>query len=253
LAGDPAGWPEGVACHVLDEVDSTNSEARRLASGLTQPTWIMARRQTAGRGRRGRAWVSPEGNFSASLAMRPKGDAAQAALRSFVASLALADALSAVTGPGPVITLKWPNDVLLNGGKVAGILLESAGQGVGISHLIVGIGVNLIAAPPPEAVEPGAMTPVSVLDETGVRIAPEEFLTHLAAAFARWEDQFATWGFGPIRTAWLSRAARLGQRIIARTAAETIEGTFDTIAEDGALVLQTAGGRRAIAAADVFF
>jgi len=253
LAGDPAGWPEGVARHVLPEVDSTNSEAQRLASGLTQPTWVLARRQTAGRGRRGRAWVSPEGNFSASLVMRPGGDPAQAALRSFVASLALADALSAVTGPGPVITLKWPNDVLLNGGKVAGILLESAGHAGGISHLIVGIGVNLIAAPPPEAVEPGAMTPVSVLGETGVRVAPEEFLTHLAVAFARWESQFATWGFGPIRTAWLSRAARLGQRITARTAAETIEGTFDTIAEDGALVLQTAGGRRAIAAADVFF
>lgn len=253
MAGDPAGWPEGVARHVLPEVDSTNSEAQRLASGLTQPTWVLARRQTAGRGRRGRAWVSPEGNFSASLVMRPGGDPAQAALRSFVASLALADALSAVTGPGPVITLKWPNDVLLNGGKVAGILLESAGHAGGISHLIVGIGVNLIAAPPPEAVEPGAMTPVSVLGETGVRVAPEEFLTHLAVAFARWESQFVTWGFGPIRTAWLSRAARLGLRITARTAAETIEGTFDTIAEDGALVLQTAGGRRAIAAADVFF
>lgn len=242
-----------MARHVLTEVDSTNSEAARLAPGLTQPTWIMARRQTAARGRRGRTWVSPEGNFAATLVMRPTGEPAQAALRSFVAALALADALALVVGPGAVISLKWPNDVLLNGGKIAGILLESAGTGAGVTHLSIGIGVNLVAAPPKEAVEPGALTPVSVMGETGVRIAPEEFLTYLAAAFARWEAQFSTYGFAPIRTAWLARAARLGQHVTARTMAETIEGTFDTLGEDGSLILVTPAGRRAIPAADVFF
>ena len=121
LSADPTAWPEGVARHVLAEVDSTNSEAARLAPQLTQPTWIMAHRQTAARGRRGRAWISPEGNFAATLVMRPGGEPAAAALRSFVAALALADALALVVGPGAVIALKWPNDVLLNGGKVAGI------------------------------------------------------------------------------------------------------------------------------------
>ncbi|MCU9847111.1 biotin--[acetyl-CoA-carboxylase] ligase [Defluviimonas sp. WL0024] len=251
--GDPSAWPEGVARHVLAEVDSTNSEAQRLAPGLTQPTWILARRQTAARGRRGREWISPEGNFAATLVMRPTGDPARAALRSFVAALALADALETVCGPGATLSLKWPNDVLLNGGKVAGILLESAGRGADVSHLAVGIGVNLVAAPPREAVEPEATLPVSVLGETGVRIAPEEFLAYLANAFARWEAQLATYGFGPIRTAWLARAAKLGQRITARTASETIEGTFETIAEDGALVIATSQGRRNIPAADVFF
>ncbi|MCT8328553.1 biotin--[acetyl-CoA-carboxylase] ligase [Albidovulum sediminis] len=253
MSADPSAWPEGVARHVLAEVDSTNSEAARLAPHLTQPTWIMAHRQTAARGRRGRAWISPEGNFAATLVMRPGGEPAQAALRSFVAALALADALALVVGPGAVIALKWPNDVLLNGGKVAGILLESAGRGAGVSHLAIGIGVNLVAAPPKDVVETGALPPVSLLGETGVRIAPEEFLTYLAAAFARWEGQFVTFGFAPIRTAWLARAAKLGQPVTARTMTETITGTFDTLGEDGSLVLTTPGGRRAIPAADVFF
>ena len=252
-AEEPAAWPEGVARHVLGEVDSTNSEAARLAPHLTQPTWILARRQTAARGRRGRAWAAPEGNFFATLVMRPAGDPAAAAQRSFVAALALADALAAAIGPGPVLALKWPNDVLLNGGKVAGILLESAGRGGGVSHLAIGIGVNLVAAPPPEAVEPGAARPVSVMGETGVRLPPETLLDLLAPAFARWEAQLATWGFAPIRTAWLARAARLGQQITARTMTETVEGRFETIDESGALVLRTAAGARAIPAADVYF
>jgi BirA family biotin operon repressor/biotin-[acetyl-CoA-carboxylase] ligase len=252
-ASDPFTWPEGVARHALTEVDSTNSEAARLAPGLTQPTWIFAHRQTAARGRRGRDWVAPAGNFGATLAMRPAGAPAEAAQRSFVAALALADALAAVAGPGVTITLKWPNDVLLNGGKVAGILLESAGQGGAVSHLAIGIGVNLAEAPPATALEPGAHAPVSLLGETGIRIAPEEFLVPLANAFDRWERHLQTYGFGPIRTAWLARAARIGQPITARTVNETIDGTFETIAEDGALVLATPQGRRTIPAADVYF
>lgn len=246
-------WPETYARHVLAEVDSTNSEAARLAPGLTRPTWIMARRQTAARGRRGRVWISPEGNFAATLMIRPDGDAAQAALRSFVAALALADALALVCGPHAAISLKWPNDVLLNGGKVAGILLESTGQAGRLGHLLIGIGVNLAEAPPPEAVEPGAMRPVSVRGETGLVVTPDELLDHLAPAFARHEAQFRTYGFAPIRTAWLARAARLGQPVTARTMTETVEGRFETIGDDGALILATATGRRALPAADVFF
>jgi BirA family transcriptional regulator, biotin operon repressor / biotin---[acetyl-CoA-carboxylase] ligase len=252
-ATDPFTWPEGVARHVLTEVDSTNSEAARLAPGLTQPTWIFAHRQTAARGRRGRGWVAPAGNFGATLVMRPAGAPAEAAQRSFVAALALADALAAVAGLGVTLTLKWPNDVLLNSGKVAGILLESAGQGARMSHLAIGIGVNLAEAPPPEALEPGAHAPVSLLGETGHRISPEAFLPPLANAFDRWERQLQTYGFGPIRAAWLARAARIGQAITARTVTETIEGTFETLAEDGALVLATPQGRRTIPAADVYF
>jgi BirA family transcriptional regulator, biotin operon repressor / biotin---[acetyl-CoA-carboxylase] ligase len=253
LSADASDWPDAYARHVLAEVGSTNSEAARLAPGLTRPAWIMARRQTGGRGRRGRAWVSPEGNFFASLVMRSPGDPAQAALRSFVAALALDDALGALVGPAGRFTLKWPNDVLLNGGKVAGILLESGGQGPQLNHLIIGIGVNLIAAPPAAAVEPDALKPVSVLGETGLRFTPDELLDRLGPAFARWESQFTAYGFAPIRTAWLARAARLGQTIRARTMGETYEGRFEGLAEDGALVLGTDQGRRTISAADIFF
>lgn len=253
MSADPTAWPEGVARHVLAEVDSTNSEAARLAPHLTQPTWIMARRQTAARGRRGRAWQSAEGNLFATLVMRPSGTPAEAALRSFIAALALADALSDLCGPGVTLTLKWPNDVLLNGGKVAGILLESAGQGPSLTHLAIGIGVNLVDAPGAETVEPGALRPVSVRGETGLVIPPEELLAALAAAFARWEAQFLTYGFAPIRTAWLSRAARLGQTVAARMSDETVTGIFDTLAEDGSLILRTGQGPRAIPAADIFF
>jgi BirA family biotin operon repressor/biotin-[acetyl-CoA-carboxylase] ligase len=251
--GNAYAWPEGVAQHILEEVDSTSSEASRVATSLSQPTWIMARRQTAARGRRGRVWVSPEGNFSATLVMRPEGEPGQAALRSFIAALALRDALALVCGPAARLSLKWPNDVLLNGGKVAGILLESIGQGGRVGHLAIGIGVNLMAAPPAEAVEPGALAPVSVQGETGLRIAPDELLTHLAAAFARWEARFTTYGFAPIRNAWLAAAARLGQPITARMVSETATGTFDGIAEDGSLILATSTGKRNIPAADVFF
>ncbi|MDH5453715.1 MAG: biotin--[acetyl-CoA-carboxylase] ligase [Paracoccaceae bacterium] len=253
IAETAGAWPEGVARHILEEVDSTSSQAARLAPSLTQPTWIMARRQTAARGRRGRVWLSPEGNFAATLVMRPSGAPDQAALRSFVAALALRDALALICGPAARLSLKWPNDVLLNGGKVAGILLESVGQGPGISHLAIGIGVNLIAAPPPGAVESGAMAPVSILGETALRVSPEELLTYVAAAFARWEAQFVTYGFAPIRNAWLAGAARLGQPITARMTSETVSGTFETIAEDGSLVLATPQGTRNIPAADVFF
>lgn len=256
MSADPRpgwDWPEGVARHVLAEVDSTNSEAARLAPHLTQPTWILAHRQTAGRGRRGRAWADPAGNFAATLLMRPTGVPLDAALRSFIAALALEEALSALLGPAARLSLKWPNDVLLNGGKVAGILLESIGTGQGVAHLAIGIGVNLASAPDPGGIAPGTAAPVSVAGETGITIAPEELLTFLAAAFARWEARLVTYGFGPVRNAWLARAARIGQTVTARTMTETIEGVFETIDETGALVLSTAQGRRAVPAADVFF
>jgi BirA family transcriptional regulator, biotin operon repressor / biotin---[acetyl-CoA-carboxylase] ligase len=185
--------------------------------------------------------------------MRPAGSAGQVALRSFVAALALRDAFVAVTGLPGAFTLKWPNDVLLNGGKVAGILLESTAEGAGVADLCIGIGVNLIAAPDPALIESGAVPPVTLLAETGLRVTPEAFLNHLAPAFAAWEAVFVAEGFAPLRDAWLSNAARLGEVIRARTGSETREGTFDSIDADGALILRQAQGQVRIAAAEVFF
>ncbi|WP_377189824.1 biotin--[acetyl-CoA-carboxylase] ligase [Ruegeria meonggei] len=246
-------WPQGYGLHVLQQVDSTLDEAARIAPSAQGPVWITAHSQTSARGRRGRAWANPKGNLAATLLMRPDGSPEQAALRSFVAALALFDACVAVTGRAAGFALKWPNDVLLNGGKLAGILLESTGQGRAVSHLSIGIGVNLSEAPPSHAVEPGALRPVSLLSETGASVTPEDFLTELAAAYAGYESQFATYGFEPIRTAWLSRAARLGEVITARTTTSETVGTFETVDSSGNLVLKTAKGRVGIPAADVFF
>ncbi|MGY3439564.1 MULTISPECIES: biotin--[acetyl-CoA-carboxylase] ligase [unclassified Marinovum] len=242
-------WPEGYGRQVLAEVDSTNAEAARQAASLSGPEWILGLRQTAGRGRRGRPWADPSGNFSATLVMRPEGTPHAAALRSFVASLALFDAFVAVSARPESFALKWPNDVLLNGGKVAGILLESLPGGA----LAIGIGVNLADAPQPAAVEAGAFRPVSLLSEVGVAVTPEEFLTPLAAAFAAHEASFATYGFAPIRAAWMARAARLGEVITARTGTSEITGTFTDVDAHGNLVLETAKNRLAVPAADVFF
>ncbi len=236
---------------MLDEVDSTMSEAARIAPELAGPEWIMARRQVAGRGRRGRAWKDPVGNFAATLVMRPDESPDRVALRSFVAALALFDALVAVTGRTEGLSLKWPNDVLLNGGKVAGILLESAGQGGGLTHFAIGIGVNLCEVP--QAVDQAIAPPVSLLSDTGVKVSQDEFLEALAPAYAQWEQRFVTYGFGPIREAWLARAAKLGEVITARTSRDEITGTFETVDEQGNLVLSTPKSRVAVAAADVFF
>ena len=233
---------------LLASVDSTNAEAFRLAPSLTGPLWILAGEQTAGRGRRARPWTSPQGNFHGTLAMRVAEPPAQVALRSFVASLALRDAFVALTGLPQAFALKWPNDVLLNGGKVAGILLEASGD-----TLAIGIGVNLIAAPPASAVEPGAVPPVGLLQETGLRITPEAFLNALAPAYEAREAAFRQGGFAALRPDWLAHAARLGEAIKARTGTQTREGVFDTIDATGNLILRQKDATLAIPAAEVFF
>ena len=172
------------------------------------------------------------------------------ALRSFVTSLALFDTFEYVIGASDGIALKWPNDVLLQGGKVAGILLESLNAG---QQLAIGIGVNLIVAPDAQDVETGALAPVSLKDATGCEILAEDFLDILAAHYATRESSFQTFGFGPTRTAWLERAAKLGDVITARTTTTEIIGTFEDVDIDGHLVLRTAKGVQTIAAADVFF
>jgi BirA family biotin operon repressor/biotin-[acetyl-CoA-carboxylase] ligase len=248
-----SGWPSGYGLRVLQEVDSTLDEAARIAGTLSGPEWIMAHRQTAARGRRGRAWVVPEGNLSATLVMVPEGGPDQAALRSFVAALALFDAVAEARGDARGLALKWPNDVLLNGGKLAGILLESASAARGVAYLAIGIGVNLADAPEPDRVEPGALRPVSLRGETGLSIAPDAFLRHLAHHFDRHEHQMQTQGFAPIRAAWLERAAKLGEVITARTAKTETTGIFKTVDAAGNLVLEAGSGPVTIPAADIYF
>ena len=224
-------------------------EAARLAPELKRPTWIMAHRQTAARGRQGRAWHNPDGNLAATLIMRPSGGPADAALRSFMAANALYEAL-ALHVDRTKLAVKWPNDVLLGGGKVAGILLESMGTAQGLDWLAIGVGVNLAAVP--EDVRDAAFPPTA-LAEHGDLIKPEAFLETLATHFATEEAIFAELGFGKIRENWLKRAARLGEVITARTSRTEVTGTFESIDEAGNLILRTPKGPEAIAAADVYF
>jgi len=240
-------WPAGIGREVHDLLDSTNAEAlRRAVAGEAGPLWIMARTQTAARGRRGRAWAAPEGNFGATLLIRPPGEPA---LRSFVAALGLYDAMVAVTGRPELFALKWPNDVLLSGRKLAGILLEAVNGGA----LAIGVGVNLATAPAPEALEEGAVPPVSLSEATGLAVAAEDFLDQLAPAVAGWEDRLGDEGFAPLRAAWLARATRLGEPIVARLPDRTLRGRFETLDATGALVLATDGGRVVLPAADITF
>lgn len=234
---------------VLDEVDSTNAEAARRAE-TGWDGWILARRQTRGRGRAGKPWSDPKGNFAATRLSYPREAPEAVAQRSFVAALALAQALEEAGAEAGQIALKWPNDVLLGGGKVAGILLESAGQAGKVQWLAMGVGVNLVSAP---RVDGAAFAPVSVREVTGREVAPEAFLDLLDPAFAQWLQRLREGGFAPIREAWLARAARLGERIVAVTPKESIEGCFETIDSHGNLVLSTETGDRTIPAADVFF
>lgn len=231
---------------IVETCESTMIEAANRADEVTRPTWIMARQQTAARGRQGRPWIMPEGNLAATLIYRPDCSPMEAALRSFLAANALLEALSIFVDRG-LLAQKWPNDVLYKGGKVAGILLESGGAGARVDWLAVGIGVNLADAP--EAVTDARFPPVSL---DGIA-KPAEFLAVLASNYATQEAKLARLGFARIREDWLAHAARLGEVITARTAKEEITGTFDTIDGAGNLVLITGTGPRSIAAADVFF
>lgn len=242
-------WPEGYDRVHLPTVDSTMAEAVRRAPNLTRPTWIMADEQTAGRGRQGRNWTSQPGNLMATLVYRPKASPAEAAQRSFMAANALFEAL-ALHLDRARLSQKWPNDVLLNGGKVAGILLESSGAGNQVDWLAIGVGVNLAHAP---QMADALFPPVSVIGEGGPTLDPAMFLTELASNFATEEAVLRELGFAKIRQTWLRHAARLGDVITARTTRGEITGTFDSIDEEGNLVLITGVGPQVISAADVYF
>jgi BirA family biotin operon repressor/biotin-[acetyl-CoA-carboxylase] ligase len=235
--------PQGYRKVAFDELDSTNSEARRLAeAGEPGPLWITAERQTAGRGRRGRVWDSAPGNLAATLLLRPEAPAAIIGQLSFAAALAVAE-MAAHFAPSAAITVKWPNDVLAEGRKLAGILLES-----GPGWLAIGIGVNLAGFPQ------GTEFPATSLAQQGIAApSSEDALTVLAARFAHWYALWMSEGFETIRAAWLARAGGLGLPIRARLPHETRQGVFEGIDSAGALLLNEQGRVRAIAAGEVFF
>jgi BirA family biotin operon repressor/biotin-[acetyl-CoA-carboxylase] ligase len=241
--------PYGYRALIADEIDSTIEEAKRRAeAGEAGGLWILAHRQTAGRGRRGRAWESRAGNLMVTLLLRPDVPPARAAELSFVAALAVADTLSELGAPS--VALKWPNDVLIGDAKAAGILLESsAASGGRLDWLAIGVGINLAWAPE------GTPYPATCLAAHRAAPAPEPECA-LAALAKDWSRHYDNWrmnGFPSIREAWLARARGLGEPILARLGDGDIEGVFVDLDERGALIVETASGRRSIAAGDVFF
>jgi BirA family biotin operon repressor/biotin-[acetyl-CoA-carboxylase] ligase len=243
-------WPAGYRRTDHQELDSTNEEARRLAeAGEAGPLWITAARQTAGRGRRGRAWDTGAGNLATTLLLRPDAPQAVTGQLSFAAALAAAE-MASHFAPGANISVKWPNDVLAEGRKLAGLLLEGGPQKDKQAWLAIGIGVNLACHPGPQ---PGSLAATS-LPQLGVA-APscDQALTVLAARFAHWYDAWMGQGFPILRDAWLKRASGLGALITARLPHETRQGVFEGIDGSGALLLNEGGQVRAIAAGEVFF
>jgi BirA family biotin operon repressor/biotin-[acetyl-CoA-carboxylase] ligase len=230
-----------------DQLASTNDEAKRLAEeGGREGLVVRAARQTAGRGRQGREWVSEEGNLFMSILLRPEVAMGQAATLPFVAAAALADTLAPKMDQTGRLTLKWPNDVLIDERKVSGILLESGGSRQGL-WVVVGIGVN-IATYPSET-----LYPATSLKEAGIDWTAESLTESYLRAFGNLYQTWVGHGFSPIRKAWLRRAARLGQEITVARGGERVTGIFEDVDETGALRLRLSGGReQIITAGDVF-
>jgi BirA family biotin operon repressor/biotin-[acetyl-CoA-carboxylase] ligase len=233
----------------LDETGSTNDDAAVAArNGAPEGTLIWARRQTKGRGRRGRAWVSPEGNLHLSIVLRPNVPPARAGELAFVAALAAAEAC-ATLAVGADVRCKWPNDVLVQGRKCAGLLIESSISGEALEWVVAGIGINL-AAHPDDAEYPA--THLSA--HAGRSITVEEGLAALASAFAGRYDEWRRSGFKPVRESWLARATGIGGPVRVRLESSEFTGTFVGVDADGALIVALPeGGTRRVTAGDVFF
>lgn len=241
------------ALHILDAIDSTNAEARRRAeAGETTSQWIVARQQSAGRGRRGREWESETGNLFATLLTLTAKPPAEAAQVTFVAALAVVDLFDAFALPG-CVSIKWPNDVMLAGDKASGILIESGVHATGSLWLAVGIGVNLARAP--EGTErPATSLADHLRSDIAYPPAIDAAATVLAEAFAVWQARWESLGFQPILDAWTTRTNGLDGPCVARLGHETVTGVADGVEPDGALRLRTADGQlRLISAGDVFF
>jgi BirA family biotin operon repressor/biotin-[acetyl-CoA-carboxylase] ligase len=255
----PRAASAGYRLAAFDQIGSTNAEAMSLArDGERGPMWFVTSEQTSGRGRRHRPWIAPRGNLACSILEVIDVLPAVAATLGFAAGLALEAALQKVSVGASLraaglddmkFSLKWPNDVLAGREKLAGILLEAEAVAGGRLGVVVGIGTNVIAAPE------GTPTPATSLAALGVDVGAEELFAVLSD---QWAEFRAIWdqgrGFREIRRLWLERAVGLGQRVAIHTGGSIVEGTFDTIDEQGCMIVRTSDGKRVpISAGDVYF
>lgn len=235
----------------FEEIDSTMLEARRRAErGELGPVWLVAKRQTAGRGRRGRTWITKDGNLLATYLFATDKPPAQIALLGFVAGLGIAEAIDEVLGAGSA-SLKWPNDVLIDGAKAAGILLESGSLGAGGTWASLAFGVNIADAP--TGIDQPTVSLRAVLPPDAAAPSPLDFLGCVRRGIERWSARLDAEGFEPLRAAWLARAYGMGRDARVLQGEAVLEGRFAGLSPRGELELDTAEGRRLIAAGDVFF
>jgi BirA family biotin operon repressor/biotin-[acetyl-CoA-carboxylase] ligase len=238
----PHVWPPlEQRCLHLADAGSTNSEAMRLAAeGVPSGTWVIADRQTAGRGRSGRAWESPAGNLHASLVLRDVFPLEKAAQLALVSGVAVHAAVSAAAGAAldGQLALKWPNDILLGRSKLGGILVESSvmrrDQG---ALAVIGVGLNLAHHPELED------RPATDLSAHGASIAPLNFLPLLDGSMQEWISNWASGeGFAAVRNAWLARSLPLGAGLMVHSGQGIVRGVFAGLDSDGALLLTLPSG-----------
>ena len=238
--------------HLLsfDSLDSTNEEAKRLAkAGGGHGAVIWAKKQTGGKGRMGRKWVSNEGNLFVSVLLKPSRPVHEFGQLSFVTAVAVHETLSAVLPDNSDLTCKWPNDILLDGHKLGGILLESFKAGEeGGSWVVVGVGVNVDSFPPKTEFPATCLTDAGV-ELVSAKIILSRFIHHFIERY----DEWCSRGFEPIRKEWLANAWGLGKELCARMPDKEIVGIAEGIDEHGNLIMDLGGGKRQyIQAADVF-
>ena len=246
------GLPVGYRLVSHDQVDSTNDEAKRLAeSGAPEGTVVLARSQTLGRGRYGRVWQSAPGNLYLSIVLRPTCAPASAAELSFAAALALADSLTPLLPNGGAgLAFKWPNDVMIDRRKVSGILLETETTGdQQLVWVVLGLGLNIASYPDDVVVRATSLAAQRV----GAP-APKDVASAFCHNFKAWYDRWMGEGFPPLRSAWLARAAGIGERVTVRIADQSVDGVAVAFDERCALVLETdVGDRHTVTAGEIFF
>jgi BirA family biotin operon repressor/biotin-[acetyl-CoA-carboxylase] ligase len=254
----PRARAQGYRLQALDSVGSTNAEAlERARAGERGPLWLVTDQQTAGRGRRQRAWISPRGNLAATIVETIDVQPPVAATLGFAAGLALEAALQAISleyrmrsggTANSTFLLKWPNDVLAGGEKLSGILLEAETIG-GSLAVAVGMGTNVVSAPE------GTPYPATSLAALGITASAEDLFMALSDS---WAEYRGVWdngkGFPDIRRLWLERAAGLGEPVSVQSGGASVEGIFETIDDTGCLIIAGHDGKRTpIAAGDVHF
>ncbi len=239
----PGAW----RLKIVEVLPSTSDLCRTLAeAGEPDGLAVLARRQTQGRGSRGRDWTSPLGNLSLSVLLRPTEAARDAGQWALLAGVALAETMAPFVPDPAALALKWPNDVLLDGRKLAGILVDSAtdAQG-GLRHVILGMGANLAVAPDlPDR-------PTACLAELGPPPSPEAFAADLLDRIAHWRRIRLIEGFAPIRAAWQARALGLGSHMAIRCDGQVLGGIYAGLGEDGSLLLKAGGKVRSFTTGEV--